>query len=458
MHNNAGNRKGIRPAEWGTIGTCQVPYENLAELLKYCYENYRNRYVVTMTGDHFGVKHGAGRRVRFSLLALIALFGAGTQGADTDRSSSVLKPEVEVIIKTPGDYQVFQRHSRQQGFITMQGLAKGSCDAVQVRLTGKSIQGDLPGQWEPLSLNPTTGEFQGKLPTPAGGWYRVEVQASRGGETIGHGAVAHVGVGEVFVVAGQSNAGNYGSEKQRTTTGMVSSFDGRTWRMAEDPQAGAGGTGGSFMPPMGDELFKKWGVPVAVAAVAAGGTSVREWLPKGELMQQPPTTGGNVVKVGTNEWAATGTLFENLMTRCHALGKGGFRAVLWHQGESDAGQTRWGYPAAVQISGKQYTQFMGKLIRASRMKAGWEMPWIVALTTIHSPTEAPDEEFRSAQRALWTSGLAVEGPDTDVLNGDNRCDVHFNGKGLRAHGTMWAEKIAAWLEQPLSPEGARYSK
>ena len=31
----------------------------------------------------------------------------------------------------------------------------------------------------------------------------------------------HVGVGEVFVIAGQSNSGNHGSEKQKITTGMV---------------------------------------------------------------------------------------------------------------------------------------------------------------------------------------------------------------------------------------------
>ena len=110
---------------------------------------------------------------------------------------------------------------------------------------------------------------------------------------------------------------------------------------------------------------------------------------------------------------------------------------------------RWGYPPAVQITGKQYTAFMGTLIRASRGQAGWDVPWVVALATIHSPTEAPDEEFRSAQKALWESGLAVEGPDTDALNGDNRVDVHFSGKGLRAHGKLWAEKVGIYLDKVM---------
>jgi hypothetical protein len=163
-------------------------------------------------------------------------------------------------------------------------------------------------------------------------------------------------------------------------------------------------------------------------------------------MDKPPTTGANVVKSGTNQWAATGKLFDALMNRCHALGTNGFRAVLWHQGESDAGQVRWGCPASVQITGDQYAAFMEALIRASREKAGWTIPWITAVTTIHSRTEEQDKEFSDAQRSLWGKKLAIEGPDTDTLRGNMRTDVHFSGAGLRAHGEAWAQKVGVWLD------------
>jgi hypothetical protein len=129
-----------------------------------------------------------------------------------------------------------------------------------------------------------------------------------------------------------------------------------------------------------------------------------------------------------------------------ALGPHGYRAILWHQGESDAGQARSGYPADRQISGRQYTDFMIGLIRASRKVAAWEIPWVVAQATYHSESDPADKEFRAAQAALWRQGLAIEGPDTDALGPEYRDGVHFNAKGLRRHGELWAEKVGDWLD------------
>ena len=93
--------------------------------------------------------------------------------------------------------------------------------------------------------------------------------------------VEHVGVGEVFVIAGQSNSANYGEEKQKAASGLVASFDGKTWRPAADPEPGAGGNGGSFMPLFGDAMAARYQVPIGIVAMGIGSTSVREWLPSG---------------------------------------------------------------------------------------------------------------------------------------------------------------------------------
>ena len=140
------------------------------------------------------------------------------------------------------------------------------------------------------------------------------------------------------------------------------------------------------------------------------------------------------------------------MKRLEALGPHGCRAVLWHQGESDAGQARAGYPADRQLTGPQYRAFMEKLIRASRQRAGWEIPWFVAQATYHSEKDPADDEFRAAQKALWDGGLALEGPDTDALRKEYRDSVHFNGKGLQAHGRLWAEKVDAYLKKVKDKE------
>mgnify|MGYP002260297282 CR=1 FL=1 len=254
-----------------------------------------------------------------------------------------------------------------------------------------------------------------------------------------------MGIGEVFLVAGQSNSANHGSERQTPTSGLVSAFDGAKWRIANDPQPGASGGGGSFVPAFGDALASRLGVPIGVASIGQGATSVREWLPKGERMTKEPTTGAHVRAVEPGVWASTGELFALVEGRSKALGPWGARAMLWHQGESDAGQARAGYPVDRQLSGTEYRAFLEALIRASRVVAGYELPWVTAQATYHSEDDPSDEEFRSAQKALWDSGLAIPGPDTDELRLSYRDGVHFNARGLRRHGEAWAERVGAWL-------------
>jgi hypothetical protein len=200
----------------------------------------------------------------------------------------------------------------------------------------------------------------------------------------------------------------------------------------------------------GDALATKYGVPIGVASVGVGATSVRQWLPKGERMTNQPSTTDFVRPTRRGEWESDGQLFEKLMERVLRLGTNGFRAILWHQGESDAGQARSGYPLNRQISGRQYRAFMEIIIRSTRQQAGWPIPWFVAQATYHNENDPGDEEFRAAQKSLWTDKIALEGPDTDALRLAFRDGVHFNGKGLKAHGALWAKKVGAYLDKTLN--------
>src|SRR4030095_11958037 len=112
-------------------------------------------------------------------------------------------------------------------------------------------------------------------------WYRLEVRVKRQDAIVTSAAVEHVGLGEVFVIAGQSNSANHGEEKQQTHTGLVAAFFGDRWTIADDPQPGASGGGGSFTPPLGDAIAMRFEVPVGIIACGVGATSVREWLPGG---------------------------------------------------------------------------------------------------------------------------------------------------------------------------------
>ncbi len=130
-----------------------------------------------------------------------------------------------------------------------------------------------------------------------------------------------------------------------------------------------------------------------------------------------------------------------------SLGPQGFRAVLWHQGESDANQR----DASRTLSGEHYRQYLTQLIYESQMALDRQVPWFVAQVSYHGPGDEGSTDIREAQAALWKSGIALEGPDSDALNSLWRESagrgVHFSGKGLREHARRWSEKIIPWLEQ-----------
>lgn len=348
-----------------------------------------------------------------------------TTDAEAARISEVTgtalpSPGANIPHDSPQDYQVFQRHSRLGGDVVFHGHAPADADVLEVRLTGESLEGPLPGQWQALPLDDQHG-YESTLPTASGGWYQVEIRALNGEQELTHATVNHVGVGEVFVGAGQSNSTNYGEERLQPASGMVSAFSGQHWQPADDPQPGANDTssGGSFWPAFGDAMYERYQVPIGVTVTGRGGTSVKSWQPGGEL-------------------------FQGMMSRIERLGPQGFRAVLWHQGEADA-----------EISTEDYVPLLTQVIKASTNEAGWEFPWFVAQVS-YTPDRHSSPGVRAAQQQLWDSGIALEGPDTDALTGVNRdhggSGIHFSGTGLRAHGKLWAEKVSAYLEKVLREE------
>ena len=172
---------------------------------------------------------------------------------------------------------------------------------------------------------------------------------------------------------------------------------------------------------MADQLAAAWDVPIGLVSVGWGGTSVAQWLP------------------------ASADKYPRLESAVKALGAGGFRAVLWHQGESD------------NVGGTTLAQYQDPLetvIAASRGDAGFDVPWGVARVSF-LPAPGPNAAIVGAQQAVIDADeLVFLGAQTDDLIGAAwRHDaVHFNGPGLTEHGSRWATAIVDAIEAPQSPE------
>ncbi len=323
-------------------------------------------------------------------------------------------------VLSPQDYEVFQRRTRLQGAVRVAGSLASPGDRVEVRLTGTPLQGGLPGTWQAVTTD-AGGAFSGVIPAPAGGWYGLEVRDTHADHTTDVTKIAHVGVGEVFVGAGQSNSTNFGQAPQKETSGMVATFSGSDWRLADDPQPGVhdNSKGGSFWPSFGDALYARYHVPIGVAPTGFGGTSVLQWQPGGDL-------------------------FNFTLARIHALGPQGFRALLWHQGEADSGGP---------LTAEAYARDLARVIEASRAEAGWDFPWFVAQVSYHDPTANSYPNTRDGQKMLWDLGLALPGPDTDTLTGADRFGIHLSPQGLAHHGRLWADQVGPYLDKVLARPG-----
>ncbi len=297
-------------------------------------------------------------------------------------------------------------------------------DLLEVRL---SKEGQA-AEWQKLTGTRAEKSFSASLEVPAGGWYQLAVRLTRGGKVLSTIEVEHVGVGEIFVVAGQSNSANHGEKKLVTRIKRVVNFDGQRWQLANDPQPGASGKGGSFIPALGDALVERWDVPVAFVTCGIGATSVREWLPAGRRFPIRRRS-----KAGSKNGPTASGLAKATHTPCSSneprpLAQGISRGAL-ASGRKRCESKRCNAHTARQtlprVPGKADLRF------APRPRVGSAV--VRGSSQLSSPGDTESAEIRDAQASLWKDNIALQGPDSDALRGDlrerNGAGVHFSEKG-----------------------------
>lgn len=370
----------------------------------------------------------------------------------------------QLQISHPMQRLVVQRGTDGTGRLYVSGRLTGTADRVEAQLTPV-----LPGQgtatdWQTVQINPANNLFLGFV-TGAGGWYVLTVRTIVNNAETARATVQPVGIGEVFITAGQSNSRGLGSGDNDlgTATDRVNAIDSINHSYPPGAQALVSSgdpspvpvyqslTAGRRIFPMaesswgwgelGDYVVNRYNVPVAFYVAGWDASTVENWINSANGI--PTCNRYYCVENWPNLQPYTN--LKNVLTYYASMA--GVRAVLWHQGEAEFGDAGSG-------SIPNYRNRLTALIQKSRQDfGGRNLPWVVARASFDGGTTRPDL-INIQQQVIDTPGLNVfQGPYNDTLINRNAgsSDVHFrNAQRPSPHPRYYLNPNAIPVEMGLS--------
>lgn len=346
------------------------------------------------------------------------------------------------IEKGPQDWQIFQQ---ENGFskILLSGQWKvpesaaklGIASAIPVVRVSREEDGFPVIPWQTAAFdsseNHLTGTWSITLAVPAGGLYKIETglnAVSVSGEYRWQfrGDVRfHIGVGNVFLIAGQSNAAGYAADSAFDPPDLrVHLFRNRLqWELAchpmnettdaeNSPNADIRVNGASPYLSFARRFADFSACPVGLIQSAMSGQPIARW-----------------------DTRQKGDLFRNMIDRVRQTG-GKIAGVLWYQGCTDASESG---------DYARYEKIFARLVAETREQLGYSVPFFTfQLNRMHIQT---DDHYwgivREAQRrAALTLNKVYVLPTLDVLTGD---EIHNNAHSCLSLGERLSRQAASVL-------------
>lgn len=392
----------------------------------------------------------------------------------------------QIAVTYPWPRSVFQRSL--SGFATIplsgefrpetslnQQFQSSQVSVIEARLVPLDSLGIPNGPalpWQILVENPSASFWTSTLASVPGGWYQLEVRWRVGTEVRQVISPRKVGVGEVFVVAGQSNAqgepdnGPVGTADDRVNTFHVNAFYDNNGNCPDDiitpvayfspldsatDMALFGYTAWAW-GKLGERLARRLQVPVLFINAATGGSTVRNWrLSADGLPTQSIYTGQQYC--GDGKVGYPYKILKNSLSYFSSML--GTRAILWHQGEADNDRF-WGQNTPPM---EEMRDDLLHVIQKTREETDFPIPWVVSrVSYVFGSTRA--EVIQAQNEVIQNPNLTpiFPGPETDFIV-PREDDLHFdnllNYKGLDTLAKFWDATLTSSFFTTAQPLLAR---
>lgn len=353
------------------------------------------------------------------------------------------------IEQGPKDWQILQRGPDGTAFVSLRGAYR--TNATDFRVEARIVReadgapASANTDWRAATLLPDQ-RWELTLPgIPAGGLYRLETRVWRTKvpdlRPMRGDYVHHLGVGDVWIIAGQSNASGTatGYADDPPTLGVHLFGNDEQWKLGTHPLEDATRTRhpvtvhGVFQArapwlAFGRRLLRETRIPVGLIPTALGGAPVARWQPGADL-------------------------YANMLEMVRLSG-GGVRGIVWHQGESDCNQ------GGREVYGARFRRFV------EGARADLKQPTLPVLTgQLGRFTDAGMDRERHRSWSIVREAqrlAAAEIPGVEVIPGIDLplCDeIHLSASASLTLGDRFAAAALRVVHgRDLPPPGLAFRR
>lgn len=344
----------------------------------------------------------------------------------------------QITINLPLTRSVFQRDNNNASNVYISGIYENSLEKIEARLLPVKTGQGTATDWAIVTDKPQKGSFVGSI-KGTGGWYQLQVRGWKNGAVVSQSLVEKVGIGEVFLIAGQSNAeGKRNFGEKASVDDRVNCFDYQKIDFLDEippfqsfshiertSSIAPRGQGAWCWGELGDLLAKRLNVPIMFFNAAYEGTSIENWY-------------SSSIGVSTKHpffqfTFPRETPYSYLrISLQYYISQLGLRSVLWQQGEAESD---------LKTTQDYYATALKRVIEKSRIESGKKISWMISRSSLFKTNQIYPTVINAQNSVINPADFIFEGPYTDSIQVPRPEGVHFTDAGISDLAKAWDTKM-----------------